>query len=459
VPDNPEQQSPANTEQKLVSYIVSPPVRKRMETEPGKRIGVIISPAEMPDHPELGVAPAKDSIREALEGDKDANVRDSDFYIFASLLPEQIDWLAHRKDVWQIWLDHETEAHLLASVETIKASACWRTFEARGSGITWALLDSGISADHPHFKTFQNVDASLSKNFSSSTTLEDRFGHGTHVAGIIAGCPDPTGRFRFATYLDTDTDPKIDTIARPPSGVAPLAKVVNVKVLNDDGTGSSSAAILGLQHIRKINQGSKEIRIDGANLSLGYAFDPKWYGCGHSPICEEVRRAVDSGIIVVISAGNSGYGSAKDADGKEVPVYLQLSINDPGNTESAITVGSVHKSAPHTYGISYFSSKGPTGDGRLKPDLVAPGEKIVSCSIQWNAADPKQYEYEEKSGTSMSAPHVSGAIAAFLSVHREYRGQPDQIKEIFLKSATDLRRERSFQGAGLVDLMRAITSV
>ncbi len=130
------------------------------------------------------------------------------------------------------------------------------------------------------------------------------------------------------------------------------------------------------------------------------------------------------------------------------------------NADAAIAVGSVHKSAPHSYGVSYFSSKGPTGDGRLKPDLVAPGEKVISCSAHFEDANPDQrYEYEERSGTSMAAPHVSGAIAAFLSAHKEFRGEPARIKEVFLKTATDLTRERTFQGAGLVDLLRATMSV
>ena len=328
-------------------------------------------------------------------------------------------------------------------METIKASACWRMFQARGNGIVWAVLDSGIKSDHPHFQQFQTVDATLSKNFSSSTVLDDCYGHGTHVAGIIAGCAasDPTRKYRAATYFDDPAVPKAEEMDTPPSGVAPLAKLINVKVLDDDGSGSTSAAILGLQYIRKINQNSRTIRVDGVNLSLGYPFDPKWYGCGHSPLCEEVRRAVDSGIVVVVSAGNSGYGTVRIEDGQEAPVYLELSINDPGNADAAITVGSVHKSAPHTFGVSYFSSKGPTGDGRMKPDLVAPGEKIISCSRNWNAANEAQkYDYEERSGTSMSAPHVSGAIAAFLSVHPEFRGNPEAIKDIFMKSATDLRR-------------------
>jgi serine protease AprX len=226
-------------------------------------------------------------------------------------------------------------------------------------------------------------------------------------------------------------------------------------VLNDDGTGSASCAIQGLEYLRKLNQGSRSIRVDGVNMSLGYPFDPQSYGCGHSPLCDEVNRAVDSGLIVVISCGNWGYGTNKLDTGQEVPVYVGTSITDPANADQAIAVGSVHKTAPHHYGVSYFSSKGPTGDGRMKPDLVAPGEKVISCSIHLE----KGYEYEEASGTSTAAPHVSGAIAAFLSMHEEFRGDPEPVKQIFLKSARDLGRDRTFQGAGLIDLLGAMMSV
>ena len=126
------------------------------------------------------------------------------------------------------------------------------------------------------------------------------------------------------------------------------------------------------------------------------------------------------------------------------------------------TLGSTHRDMPHTYGVSYFSSKGPTGDGRLKPDLVAPGEKIVSCgagALKQDAAKGLPCDYVETSGTSMAAPHVSGAIAAFLSVRTEFIGQSERVKRIFVDTCTDLRRDRYFQGAGLVDLMRAIQSI
>jgi subtilisin family serine protease len=113
--------------------------------------------------------------------------------------------------------------------------------------------------------------------------------------------------------------------------------------------------------------------------------------------------------------------------------------------------------------VSYFSSKGPTGDGRAKPDLVAPGERITSCAAgrALSATDHPDSKavYVEDSGTSMAAPHVSGAIAAFLSIRQEFIGQPEQIKQIFTDSATSLGRERYFEGCGLVDLMRTIQSV
>ncbi len=199
------------------------------------------------------------------------------------------------------------------------------------------------------------------------------------------------------------------------------------------------------------------------NISAGYPFEAKWFACGHSPLCVEIDRLAKSGVVVVVAAGNTGYGRLDIGD-KQIETCLDLTINDPGNAQEAITVGSTHRDEPHRYGFSFFSSKGPTGDGRRKPDLIAPGEKIVSCSVQNSKlsqtdGDNSACGYLETSGTSMAAPHVSGAIAAFLSIRREFIGQAERVKEIFTSTATDLGRDPYFQGAGLVDLMRAIQSI
>jgi subtilisin family serine protease len=181
----------------------------------------------------------------------------------------------------------------------------------------------------------------------------------------------------------------------------------------------------------------------------------------------EVDRLVRSGVVVVVAAGNSGFsGLSLTAQNTTELGYRDVSINDPGNADLAITVGSTHRDMPHTYGVSFFSSRGPTGDGRLKPDLVAPGERIVSCAagtflkkMEGKAPAGAKILYLEQSGTSMAAPHVSGAVAAFLSVRREFIGHPDKIKALFLANTIDLKRERSFQGHGMLDLLKVLQAV
>ena len=227
--------------------------------------------------------------------------------------------------------------------------------------------------------------------------------------------------------------------------------------------------IRALDYVReKLNDNPKLLRVHGVNLSVGYEFDAEMFACGQSPICAEVNRLVQSGVVVVAAAGNTGYGTV-GASVRPTKVGLSNTINDPGNADLAITVGATHRDAPHTFGVSYFSSKGPTGDGRLKPDLVAPGERITSCAAGRRKIEAVQSAgpaaagatayYVEDSGTSMAAPHVSGATAAFLSIRREFIGKPLEVKRIFCATATPLGRERYFEGNGLLDLIRAIQSV
>lgn len=386
--------------------------------------------------------------------------------------------------IYRIWPDFKIAPCITKSLATVKADAAQTSFCAHGIGITWAIMDSGIDANHPHFALHGNIDPSsqLHADFTDTPNLPrggnaaliDRFGHGTHVAGIVAGEQIADGtkaqsqKMRAVTrsvkgYEDGNS-PAVETrevVLSTVRGMAPRCRLVSLKVLDDEGNGEVSNLIAAIAHIQEKNGHGRLNLIHGVNISLGYDFDPEWFACGQSPLCVEINRLVRSGVVVVVAAGNTGYG-ALAAQQRTTNAGMQVTINDPGNAELAITVGSTHRDMPHVYGVSYFSSKGPTGDGRMKPDVVAPGEKILSAAtgkLLLDRAEGKQCEYVEDSGTSMAAPHVSGVIAAFLSVRREFIGDPERVKEIFLGAATDLKRERAFQGAGLVDLMRAIQSV
>lgn len=432
---------------------------------------------------------------------------------------------ASYRAIYRIWPDFPVSPHTDRSIATIKADAALRAFDASGSGITWAVIDSGVEADHPHFGEgsdhvlLNESVAKLHRCFADlyetrnglriargpladpdldpamdptrraelldqhqKAALTDEFGHGTHVSGIIAGqapLGDTCEIYALERQRRTHETGNVVTMEfkrRPVTnparlrGVSPQCKLVSLRVLDDKGEGRASNVMRALEYIREhINDDPKLFRVHGVNLSVGYEFDAEMFACGQSPLCTEVDRLVQAGVVVVVAAGNTGYGTLS-ADARATKGGLPTTINDPGNAALAITVGATHRDAPHTYGVSYFSSKGPTGDGRLKPDLVAPGERITSCAAgkklqNTNLVKGKQSKknkisyYVDDSGTSMAAPHVSGAIASFLSIRREFIGKPLEVKDIFLNSATSLGRERYFEGHGLVDLMRAIQSV
>jgi subtilisin family serine protease len=391
--------------------------------------------------------------------------------------------------IHRIWPDFDLHHCTHRSLRTVKADAAQNSFSAFGEGITWAVVDSGIDWRHPHFVMHKNIDpdSPFHRDFTGAAALSpltDEKGHGTHVAGIIAGqqvrekaLPVPPAapydaawrlqgveRVRDVSNDDDDTYVAAATTALSAiGGIAPKCKLVSLKVLDQFGHGKASNVIAAIAHIQLVNGHGRDLKIHGVNLSLGHSFDPKWFACGHSPLCVEVNRLVKSGVVVVVAAGNTGYGVLKSVEGDRNS-GLDLSINDPGNAELAITVGATHRESPHRFGVSYFSSKGPTGDGRYKPDLLAPGERIVSAAAAGSKMAQEfggdvEFAYFESSGTSMAAPHVSGAIAAFLSIRSEFVGEPEKVKQIFTSTATDLGRDRYFQGAGLVDLLRAIQSV
>ena len=366
--------------------------------------------------------------------------------------------------IFRVWKNFAVHPLIDRSAATVKADAARRAFLAEGRDIVWAVIDSGIDRNHEHFKDLNSLSVSdpvKPRDFTGEGDPGlDGFGHGTHVAGVIAGGlvnPRPALALR-SRLRGRQVEEYSDGITQI-AGMAPSCKLVSLKVLDRAGKGNVDRIIEALDYVQQINDYGRRMLIHGVNLSVGYEFDPSWFACGESPVCVEVNRLVRSGVIVVVAAGNTGYG-ALSSRARQTGAGMMLTINDPGNADLGITVGSTHRDMPHTYGVSYFSSKGPTGDGRLKPDLVAPGERILSCrSSALPAAAGEANTYYEQSGTSMAAPHVSGVIAAFLSIRREYIGQPEKVKQLFLSTATDLSRERYFQGRGLVDLMRAIQAV
>ena len=260
-----------------------------------------------------------------------------------------------------------------------------------GSGIRVAVLDSGI-APHPA------LAGKVVKNISFVTgdpSTDDAYGHGTHVAGIIAGAPT-----------------SITSLYN--GGIAPGAQLVNVRVLGDDGVGNTSDVIAGIDWVIA-NKARYNIKL--MNLSLGHAVTEP---VAFDPLCAAVERASRAGIIVIVAAGNAG----KLPDG--TPVLG--GIASPGNSPFAITVG-----ATNTFGtpsrdddeVTTYSSRGPTKyDNNAKPDLAAPGNKIVSLEApnsyiathypSEHIAGSGNNAYLRMSGTSMSAPMVTGAAALLL---------------------------------------------
>ena len=412
--------------------------------------------------------------------------------------------------VWQVSLNRQALPAISRSIPAVKADAAHTLFKVNCSEIAWAVIDSGIDGAHPafggrvkrsfDFKNFRKI-VSLSnlkkalraktleelqkdENWSSlkepPTTpdedleklaidarnrgpihwnLVERFveikpdtrpstSHGTHVAGII-------GANRESALTAAENKDKSDFA----NGMCPDIQLYDFRVLGRDIKDAEFAIIAALQFIRYMNDRDNFLTIHGANLSLSIPHDVRNFACGRTPICNECEHLIESGVVVVTAAGNHGYKSFETAEGS-YDSYAAFSITDPGNADGVITVGATHRYWPHTYGVSFFSSRGPTGDGRLKPDLVAPGERIrAPFARSAGGVPPPGGDWNDLDGTSMAAPHVSGAAAMLMGRYSELIGQPRRIKKILCESATDLGRERSFQGHGMLDVLRAFQSI
>lgn len=371
-------------------------------------------------------------------------------YVAAKLTRTEVERMSadlHLDSVYRVFRNARKRALLDQSINVLQCATAHRGYNSLGQGITWAVLDTGIDPLHPHFgygtdcsnigRVFDCLKAGAVTEWnpkSRSRAGVDGNGHGTHVAGIIAGGLNDLGII----------------------GIAPQVQLFTYKVLDDDGRGSDAKIIKALDHIYELNRNSASLVVHGVNLSLGGPFDPEAFGCGDTPICKQLRKLWRQGVVVVLAAGNEGYLELQQGD-QTVGINTDLSIGDPANLDESIAVGSIHKSKPHLYGVSYFSSRGPTADGRGKPDLVAPGERILSCRAGANPRKKtRENLYVAMSGTSMAAPHVSGVVACFLSARKEFIGYPDRVKDILLNACTDLKRDRMHQGAGMPNLVKML---
>jgi len=321
-----------------------------------------------------------------------------------------------------------------ATVETLGADQAWSGAEGvpglSGRGATVAVIDSGIDTRHNAFGS----RVIFSKDFTGHGDASDHYGHGTHVAAIIAGEGSVESGYR---------------------GIAPGASLLNLRVLGDDGSGDASDVIDAIdwtvEHRREYN-----VRV--INLSLGA---PVLQPYRDDPLCEAVERAARAGITVVAAAGNYG----RTADGKTV----LGGITSPANSPFAIAVGAIdaHGTGDRSDDtVASYSSKGPTRyDLIVKPDLAAPGSRIVSAEAAGSLLATKYADHHvsgrgataamQLSGTSMSAGVVSGAVALLVDEHDRLR--PAEAKAILQATSTFIATVGLLgAGTGSVDLTAAV---
>ena len=321
-----------------------------------------------------------------------------------------------------------SDFHLKSVYEkTINANKVWlNTPKRQGTGIGVAVVDAGINWQADLYtKSGQNrVVANVRFNTDYNQTTFDNFGHGSHIAGIIGG----NGSASNGKYI----------------GVAPLSNIINVKVSNDDGSTTTSKVVAGLQWVLQ-NRARYNIRI--VNLSFNSTVSESYHT---NPIDAAVEILWFNGIVVVVSAGNSGNGA----------------IYPPANDPFVITVGATDDKGTTNLSddvVTTFSAYGMTQDGFAKPDLVAPGRNIISLMGNVNGVIPTQHPanrvdnaYFRMSGTSMSAPMVAGAVALLLE--DEPNLNPDQVKYRLLATANQswAGYNATMAGAGCLDVDAAV---
>ncbi|MFE5108298.1 S8 family serine peptidase [Streptomyces sp. NPDC056663] len=301
----------------------------------------------------------------------------------------------------KVWLDGRVEATMAQSNAQIGTAKAWEA-GLTGKGVKVAVLDTGADLTHPDLKD----RVSESKSFIEGQEVADRNGHGTHVSSTVGG-----------SGAGSDGLEK---------GVAPGATLAVGKVLSDQGSGSESQIIAGMEWA------AKDIDAKIVSMSLGSSEASD----GTDPMAQAVNTlSAETGTLFVIAAGNSG------APG---------SIGSPGAADSALTIGAVDSADK----AAYFTSQGPRfGDQALKPDLSAPGVSILAARSQLVSGTGL---YTSMSGTSMATPHVAGVAALLAEKHPDWTGA--QLKNALMSSSKTLDASSYALGSGRVDVAAAITA-
>ncbi len=328
---------------------------------------------------------------------------------FAVELPYySLEELARLRWVKKVWHDAPVAANLDTAVPAVGGLKV-HELGFTGKGVVVAVLDTGIYP-HPDLILPNNRILAWHDLIGQKNSPYDDNGHGTHVAGIIAG----NGRSSRGKY----------------KGIAPEAMLVGIKVLDDQGGGNISNLLLGIEwcfdHL-------DDLKIKVINLSLG---TPAQESYRSDPLCRATSSAWRKGIVVCAAAGNEGPGVR--------------TINSPGINPQIITVGNVDDRQTPAGGddqLNRTSGRGPTIDNLVKPDLLAPGTEITSLKVMGG--------YRTLSGTSMSTPLVSGAVA--LIIQKWPQLTPDQVKRLLTQNARSLGLGANLEGAGVIDLERVFS--
>jgi len=327
--------------------------------------------------------------------------------------------LVEDERVSRVVYDRPVRAFMDIAAPTVLAPALWES-GLTGEGVTVAVIDTGIYP-HPDFTVPENRIVAFRDFVGNRSQPYDDNGHGTHVAGTIAG----NGHRSNGLYR----------------GIAPNARLVGVKVLDSYGGGSLSTVIQGIDWCVE-NKDRLGIRV--INMSLGAPAQESFHS---DPLALAAYSAWQAGIVVCAAAGNDGPESRTIATPGVHPNVITVGASDcRGNTDRQDDT------------VAPFSSRGPTIDNIQKPDLVAPGVSITSTAARKSVLSliqgRKLSEYITLSGTSMATPMVSGVVALMLQA--EPTLDPDTVRERLLETADSLGFGPNTQGRGLVNAERAV---